>query len=197
VVAATLGLQAGALGVVLQTVASNVSALPLDKFVALMLPIHLAIGVIEGAVTAAVVNFVHVADPEVLGGKDQGTNRNRFRRVLMGLGVATLITGGALTWFASSHPDGLEWAIAGVTGHGEVAGRDGPVHRSLERLQEKLSFLPGYDFRGAAATETGRSEEPWPVPDTGTSVSGLVGGALTLAVAGLVGAVLRRRSRSH
>ena len=45
---AVLGLQLGAFGVVLETVASGITALPFSTFVLLMQPIHLAIGLVEG-----------------------------------------------------------------------------------------------------------------------------------------------------
>src|SRR5665648_510144 len=46
-VAALVGLQLGALGVVLETTMSGVSELPFGTFVMMMLPIHLGIGVVE------------------------------------------------------------------------------------------------------------------------------------------------------
>ncbi len=196
-IAAVAGLQAGALGVVVETVASGVSALPFGKFLALMLPIHLAIGLVEGLVTAAVVNFVRVADPGVLEGTaPAGGTGGSLRRVLLGLGLAAAVTGGGLAWFASANPDGLEWAISGVTGREELEGQGGPVHAALERLQEKLSFLPDYGFRGGAEPAGEPHSGQCPTPDPGTSVSGLVGGTLTLVIAGLVGILLRRRSRA-
>ncbi|MDF1553597.1 MAG: energy-coupling factor ABC transporter permease [Deferrisomatales bacterium] len=196
VVAAVVGLQAGALGVVLETVTSGVSALPMGKFLALMLPIHLAIGLVEGLVTAAVVNFVRIADPGVLAGAGPGGTGGPLRQVLLGLGLAAAVTGGGLAWFSSANPDGLEWAVAGVTGQEGLEGQGGPVHAALERLQEKLSILPGYDFRSGDILPGEPPAGPWPAPDTGTSVSGLVGGTLTLAIASLVGVLLRRRSRA-
>ena len=63
---AIVGLQLGALGVVLETTASGVTELPFSTFLLLMQPIHLAIGVVEGLVTAAVVLFVYRAQPELL-----------------------------------------------------------------------------------------------------------------------------------
>ncbi len=61
-----IGLQLGAFGVVLQTLASGVTALPFSSFVVLMQPIHLAIGIVEGIVTAAILSFVYRMRPEIL-----------------------------------------------------------------------------------------------------------------------------------
>ena len=51
VTAAVIGLQLGALAVVLETVLSGISSLPFGGFVLLMQPIHLAIGLGEGLLT--------------------------------------------------------------------------------------------------------------------------------------------------
>ncbi len=48
IVAAIVGLQLGALGVVLETFFSGISELPLTTFLVLMLPIHLGIGLGRG-----------------------------------------------------------------------------------------------------------------------------------------------------
>ncbi len=56
----------GAFSVVLETTASGISALPFAQFVELMLPIHLAIGVVEGLATAAIVIFISKAQPSLL-----------------------------------------------------------------------------------------------------------------------------------
>ncbi len=48
--------------------------------------------------------------------------------------VVAAITAGGLSWFASSHPDGLEWAMLGASGKEELASPGGSVHSSLEDL---------------------------------------------------------------
>ena len=53
-----VGLEMGAFAVVLQTLASNITELPFTSFVVLMLPIHLAIGLVEGLITSTVVLYV-------------------------------------------------------------------------------------------------------------------------------------------
>jgi len=201
--AAVVGLQMGASGVVLQTVASDISALPLSSFALLMLPIHLAIGLVEGLVTAAVVNFVRQADPSLLRVETENRQANRpgTRRLLTGMLLSALLLGGILSWFASNRPDGLEWSIAGVTGSEELAddGSEHGVKARLTHLQERLAFLPDYAFPTAAEPEPAHGEPKartsWPVVDPGTSTAGLVGGLLTLALAGLVGLALHRARR--
>lgn len=198
-IAAVVGLQLGALGVVSQTVASGISALPLKPFLSVMLPIHLAIGLVEGLVTAAVVSFVWKARPEILTltASAKPLGRIGIGRVVAGLLLAAVVTGGALSWFASSSPDGLEWSMAKVSGHEELAAPENGIHGMLASLQEKIAFLPDYSFKAEAAasgvaTEAGAAT--WPVVDNGTTTAGLVGGGITLVLAGVLGFLLRRRS---
>ena len=199
IVAAVAGLQLGALSVVLETRASGISDLPFGTFALLMLPIHLAIGVVEGLATAAVVAFVAKARPEALAAAPGRTGGVSFRPVLVKLAIATLVVGGVASWFASTHPDGLEWAIAKVTGKEEVTSPEAGVHKSLAGIQAKTALLPDYGFKPSEGEET-RAEgeapaaEAWPAVNAGTSVSGVVGGMMTLALACIIGIALRLRS---
>ena len=122
--AAVAGLLLGALGVVLETLASGISELPFVTFAAMMLPIHLAIGLVEGLATAVVVSFVTRARPEALYAVQEAGMRRGLWPVLAGLAAAAALLGGAGSWFASTHPDGLEWSIAKVTGKEELSGSD-------------------------------------------------------------------------
>ena len=58
VLGCVLTLQLGAFSVVLETSLSGITELPFGAFVAVMQPIHLAIGAVEGLITAAVLLFV-------------------------------------------------------------------------------------------------------------------------------------------
>ncbi|MDO9557208.1 MAG: energy-coupling factor ABC transporter permease [Coriobacteriia bacterium] len=199
ILAAIVGLQIGAFGVVVETTLSGISALPFGTFLAMMQPIHLGIGIVEGLVTAAVVLFVQRTQPELL---SRVAERKKFtglnlKPVLVGLLIVAVLSGVALSWFASTNPDGLEWSIAKVTGSEELEGTDAGVHAASAELQEKTSFLPDYGFKQSAEAVEGEAEVTWPSVDAGTSVAGLVGGALTLALAVLVGFVLRKRSVAH
>lgn len=193
---AVIALQLGAFSVVLETLFSGISALPFNTFVLLMQPIHLAIGIVEGLVTAAVVIFVWKARPEILDAaiSSKPIGRVDIRKVLIGLLIAAAITGAGLSWFASVNPDGLEWAMFKTSGKEELKSRE-KVHASLAGIQEKTAFLPDYEFKkaGHEAEPEENSKPSWPAIDAGTSTSGLVGGALTLVMAVLVGWALKKR----
>lgn len=189
IIAAVVALQCGSLGVVLQTVLSGVSSLPFDTFVLLMQPIHLAIGVVEGVVTALVVSFVYRARPEILENviQDQPQGKMPMRSLLATFLIAAALIGGLLSWFASEHPDGLEWSIAKVIGEEELPETGQATHDALAAVQEKTALLPDYALpgdKGSAGNER-----------LGTSLSGIIGGTLTLIVCLVTGLLLRKRSR--
>jgi cobalt/nickel transport system permease protein len=194
-VAAIIGLQLGAFAVVLETVASGVSALPFAAFAGLMQSIHLAIGVVEGLATGAVVSFVYQARPEIIA----SVQESRFlveaplRKVLAAFLGLSLLLGGVVSWFASKNPDGLEWAIARVAGSENPAGPTAGMHPQLAALQKATAFLPEYTFKQSGPQpENGGGQES----SLGTSVAGIVGGLLTLAIAGLSGIFLRKERRT-
>ena len=193
VTAAVIGLQLGAFAVVIETVASGISALPFQAFLLLMQPIHLAIGVIEGLATAAVIAFICRARPELVESilQQRPLGNLPIRSMLAGVAVATVLLGGVVSWFASEHPDGLEWSIAQVTGGVELPEPGHGVHGMLANLQKKLSVLPDYAFptdgaEGAASGDNNR---------VATSLSGLVGGLATLALCVGLALLLRKRPR--
>jgi len=201
-VAAIVGLQLGASGVVLETWLSGISDLPFTTFALLMLPIHLAIGIVEGLITAVVIGYVWKIRPEMLVASNhhhllQGLS---LRWVLFGLGGAALLLGGIFSWFASAYPDGLEWALAKVSGTEEPTIPRNGIHDSLAGIQGKTAFLPDYGFpdkdTSPAEADPETAEANWPEVDSGTSVAGLVGGLLTLLLAATIGWLIRKRSSS-
>ncbi|MBE3571910.1 MAG: energy-coupling factor ABC transporter permease [Moorella humiferrea] len=197
--AAIVGLQLGSFSVVLETLLSGITNLPFGTFVMLMQPIHLAIGVVEGLITAAVVTYIWKTRPEILEKAATGELLGgiTIKKVLTVLAVAAVITGGVFSWFASTYPDGLEWSLLNATGKGELEAPDG-VHQALAYLQEKIAFFPDYGFKNNAGEAAGGApgdEGMWPAVDAGTSVSGLVGGAMTLILAAATGLIIRTVKR--
>jgi cobalt/nickel transport system permease protein len=195
---AILALQLGAFGVVLETSVSGISELPLPAFAVAMLPIHLAIGIVEGLITLAVLEFVWKAEPEIAAAAQSRVSKGGTvsLRTLSVLGVLALAVAGLLSWFASSNPDGLEWSVAQTTGKSELAGQSGGIHAAAAGIQAKTAVLPDYGFaapEGKKEQEGGGTDSAWGTPNAGTSVSGLVGGCLTLLIAGLAGWLFRRR----
>lgn len=216
-ISAIIGLQLGPFSVVLETLFSGISALPFSTFLLLMQPIHLAIGVVEGFVTVAVISFVYKARPEILqvALEARPIGNHPLRNVLATFMIAALLTGGIVSWIASRDPDGLEWAITRVTGKEELEGPKQGIHGALAAIQGVTAFLPDYSFRKPADSkkeeskpetlqahqsvqpeqkgEKKKAEEP--KNSVGTSVAGLIGGTITLGLALLIGFVLKRRNQ--
>jgi len=121
-----------------------------------------------------------------------------LRPVIIGLALAALVIGGAMSWFASADPDGLEWSMAKVSGKEELEAPEG-IHGTLDALQKRIAFLPDYNFKSAdepkAEPESKElaAPEPWPNVAAGTSLSGIIGGFMTLCLAGLLGFAIRKR----
>jgi cobalt/nickel transport system permease protein len=203
-VSAVVGLQLGAFSVVMETFLSGKTELPFGTFVLFMQPIHFAIGVVEGLVTAAVVTFVWKARPEILEKSASGEvfGNISMKKVLTGLVIAVIVVGGVLSWFASSNPDGLEWSMFKTSGIEEPEASNG-IHKKLSEIQKKTALLPDYGFKendneNAEEPVNGETEAVWPDVSAGTSVSGIIGGILTLALAAFTGLMIgmfKRRKR--
>ena len=206
-ISSIVSLQAGALGVALETVSSGIAELPFTGFLLMMQPIHLAIGIVEGIITTAVITFVWKARPEIMQLAEISKcslERVPFRNVLTGFLAAALITAGMLSWFASPHPDGLEWSVFHTSGQEELKPPEDGLHSVFAGIQEQTAFLPDYGFKSAKESVALELETPgkptksedWPAVNAGTSLSGLVGGTITLLLAGLIGLGLRKFRRS-
>ena len=195
ILGAIVALQLGAFSVVLETLFSGISELPFGTFVLLMQPIHLAIGLVEGIITAGIILYVQQARPEILHAHaaarplDAGLS---IKNILAAFVILAVITGGALSWFASTHPDGLEWSIEKVTGKGELEEATQGIAPVLKDIQEKTAFLPDYGFK-PAADEPNAEESPyvWPGIEPGTSVAGVVGSAIVLMFIFFIGFGIR------
>jgi cobalt/nickel transport system permease protein len=165
----------------------------------MMQPIHLAIGIVEGFVTAGVVNYVRGARPELL--ESIAVSRLlgaevSLKRFMIAFAALTVIAGGALSWFASTHPDGLEWSIEKIAGKGELPQAYG-IAAALKGFQEKTAFLRDYNFKPAGdGLKKGEAPPSWPGIEAGTSAAGIIGAAIVLGMIVLIGMgirVFRRR----
>lgn len=201
VMSGVAGLQLGAFSVVLQTLLSGRSELPFSTFVIFMQPIHLVIGLVEGFVTAGVINFVRAYRPDVLNGAATAgppASGTSGRKVIASLLLAALLTGGVLSWFASSNPDGLEWSIEKVLGRPGLPEQKDGIGAGIKRAQGKTALLPDHKFKqsdGKGKNEGG--EQAWPGPDAGTSASGIVGAGLVLVLVFGIGLGIRLASRKR
>ncbi len=187
ITAATAGMVMGSFFVVAETALSAITELPFTLFLLFMLPIHLAIGIVEGLVTWGVLAFIARTEPGLLVVATKKTARPRLVAALFT--VAALLIGGCGSWFASSQPDGLEWSVAKVAGSTAFSASHNPLHEMLASLQQKTAFLPDYGFKPESElSSTVRS----PV-NVGSSVSAIVGTLFLLVATGVAGMVVGRK----
>lgn len=145
VLGCVLTLQMGAFSVVLETLASGITELPFKTFVMAMQPIHLAIGLVEGLITAAVLIFIYEARPELLWGISDSSDSKLSYKITVGiLAVASVVIGGIVSLFASGYPDGLEWSMEKVAGTSELEAA-GKVYEVAASVQDKTALLPDYE----------------------------------------------------
>lgn len=178
IISVVVSLQLGAFAVVLETTASGITALPFSAFVLLMQPIHLAIGLVEGIVTGAVLCYVWKSQPELLDAYSVQASENKRslrKQVVVFAGAALLLAGG-VSLFASGLPDGLEWAMEKTAGTSELPAV-GTVLESAAQIQETTAWMPDY----AAPVENEAASG---------SLAGIVGAAITFLLAGGVGAIV-------
>ncbi|MDD4600687.1 Cobalt transport protein CbiM [bioreactor metagenome] len=200
--AAVIGLQLGAFGVVVETFLSGISELPFTTFLIVMQSIHLAIGLVEGLVTTAVILFIFKERAEIIQGFPSGKTLGNLslKPILTIMLVVALVTGGMLSWFASGDPDGLEWSVTKVTGLEELEAPEG-IYGVLADLQNKVAIFPDYNFRdtnqAAGEPSSGQEAPAWAAVDSGLSTAGVVGSILTLVVAGGIGKLLQIVHRRH
>ena len=184
VLGCVLTLQLGAFSVVLETTASGITELPFGVFAGIMQPIHLAIGLVVGLITSAVLLFVYAARPELIQDVDAASQGGScsLKTTLVILAVVVAVVGGGLSLFASGNPNGLEWSMFGnaESGYSENMGLDEESYGVSSgaadvagAIQEKTAFLPDYGFMNSDSA-------------AGTTVSGLLGSVMVAAVAVLV-----------
>ena len=78
IIGCILCLQLGAFSVTVETLLSGVTELPFSTFVLFMQPIHLAIGLVEGLITASVLIFVYEARPTLLWTGDTASEQEKM-----------------------------------------------------------------------------------------------------------------------
>lgn len=181
IVGSVFTLQLGAFSVTIETLLSGVTELPFKTFLLAMLPIHLAIGFVEGLISMSVLSFIYEARPEMLwneGGKSVKENRFSYRKTIAIITVMFVVVAGGISLLASSNPDGLEWSIEKITGDTEIESEQTNVYKTSDKIQEKTAVLPDYSFKNSESS-------------VGTSVSGIVGCSIVAAFLAIFGYILK------
>ncbi len=188
IIGSILSTQLGALSVVLETTVSGVTELPFISFLAVMQPIHLMIGLVEGLITGTVLLFLYEANPEMLWGVGKtALKEGRWsvsgKKIILVLVLAAVLTGTVFSVGASEYPDGLEWSIE-RTSKSEDYGIVTQVHEVSQQTQSITSILPDYGFQTQES-------------DYGTSLSGLIGVVILLALGTGIGYLIRKTRKKE
>lgn len=108
-----VALELGAFAVSVETLASGITALPMNEFILFMLSIHFVIGTCEGIATGTFIYFIQKSQPQLLNIK--ANNKRNFGKPIIILTLIVVILGSTAGIIASSLPDGLEWSISNVS----------------------------------------------------------------------------------
>ncbi len=108
-----VALELGAFAVSVETLASGITALPMNEFILFMLSIHFVIGTCEGIATGTFIYFIQKSQPQLLNIK--ANNKRNFGKPIIILTLIIVILGSIAGIITSSLPDGLEWSISNVS----------------------------------------------------------------------------------
>ncbi|MCE5325090.1 MAG: energy-coupling factor ABC transporter permease [Planctomycetaceae bacterium] len=194
------GVTAGAAMVPLEVYASGVLKIPLGRFAAVMIGLHLLIGLAEGLITFTVLAYLQRVRPAVLGltPRDQaapcttplGVSLN-LKAVAASLVITALFLAGVVSWFASPHADGLDSALKEQQS-AAAAPRTDPLVQSVQAWHGKIAPMPEYSLGASAGSA---DEEAYPKIDARGSVAGIVGTLATLGLLLGVSIILKRPRR--
>jgi cobalt/nickel transport system permease protein len=183
ILGAILALQLGSFAVVVETFLSGRVELPLTVFLMFMQPIHLAIGIVEGVITGVVLVYLYKQNPGLIyDSQETESGQRNFKKVIPLILTAALLIGGIFSIYASSHPDGLEWAVE-KTNTGQTIEVEAIIPK-VEAVQSDLAILPDYEL-----------DYDGPLKEYETSVAGIFGSLATLLMALLLGIIIKKARR--
>lgn len=150
--ACLVGVTAGAALVPVEATLSGVVQVPLGEFLGVMVGVHLLIAIVEGLITFAVLAYLRRTRPSALGLESPDTAANtRLSRPALALSIflTAILLSGVVSWFASQHPDGLEWTWQKLADKYAVApaGAADPVVAQTDHLQQSWTPMPDYNLR--------------------------------------------------
>jgi len=159
---------------------AGVFNVPFFTFLAVMLGVHLLIGLVEGAITVGVTGYIYKIRPEVIEWSVARAPKFSFKGLTVSIMIAALVVAGFFSYYASNHPDGLEWAA-------EKLGFSSEKIETESTLMEDVSLFPDYEV-----PDEGIQTEH---PHLSRGIAGAVGTFVTLVIVVTVGWVIRRKTR--
>jgi cobalt/nickel transport system permease protein len=208
-IACVVGVAGGATMVPLETALGGRVTIPTGDFLSVMLGVHIIIGLVEGLITFAVIAYIRQVRPEALGLETADASMPLRQRLSTGALAASLVgtallLAGVVSWFASTHPDGLEWAYQE---HKYAQAGDSPVKpatgavAAVDSWQSKWSMMTDYGKRPSPLGQEPPKDEKleaqaaWGQADGWRSLAGIIGTVVTLGLVWLAARLLRRREQ--
>ncbi len=192
--ACILAIEVGAILVPVETALAGVLVVPFSTFLVTMVGVHFLVGFIEGLITVAVLGYLQQVKPDLVVDSLPGKVRLSTRGVLATLAAFTVLIGAGLSLLASDLPDGLEWSYAERPDEPDfkpvVSNPDARV-AAVDDFQSKYSPMPDYSRRGSRLGEPLQDRSD--VGHGWTSLAGVLGSVVTMALVWLAGRLLMRR----
>lgn len=207
-VACVVAVTAGAALVPVEAGLSGVLSIPTLDFLAVMLGVHVLIGLFEGLITFAVIAYLARVRPAVLGLSSGDAARDARDRLSPSMLAVTILAtaaalSGVVSLLASQHPDGLEWTIERLSPKSALASAQAAQEIDVMPMQADApaSHVP----TPAAQVEVAPPQTLATGSDANTlagynwrhgwiSLAGLLGTGVTLGVLLLVARALRLRT---
>ena len=177
ILASIIAIEAGAMLVPIQAMLSGVLTVPFKTFLVTMLGVHLIVGIVEGAITAAVLGFLSQAKPDIVTDKLPGKSRMTAKMLVVTLAVFAVITGAGLSLLASQNPDGLEWSYLERPDNPNfkpLVHNQSSMIAAIDRLQSKYAPMPDYTIR--ASQNASSPAAGW------TSLAAIFGSVITMSL---------------
>lgn len=195
IMAATLvTVEVGAVLIPIQAQLSGVLAVPFSVFLLTMLGVHVLIGIMEGLLTVAVLQYLQQLRPDLSTRPLPGRVRVSKKAALGALAVLALLAATVFSLFASDLPDGLEWSYAHRPDQPEFKPMVHEPHQPIEAfesLHAKLAPLPDYTRRGKPM---GQQNSPPPAAASAwTGFAGVTGSLLTMGFVWLCALIVRKK----
>ncbi len=194
--AALITVEVGAVLIPIQAQLSGVLAVPFTVFLLTMLTAHLFVGLTEGLLTIAVLQYLQQLRPDLSVMPLPGSARLSRKATLGTLAVLALLLGAVVSLFATDLPDGLEWAYAQRPEQAEFEPKTIKLRPSVERvddLQARLAPLPDYTRRGTPMGQ--KNIEALEAASGWTSFAGVTGSLLTMGTVWLISVIIRKKQK--
>jgi cobalt/nickel transport system permease protein len=193
-IASVVAVEAGAALVAFECSLSGVLLVPLKTFLATLLGVHLLIGLLEGVLTATVLAYLGRVRPDLLCLPGPAVFSRRV--VLASFLAAAIVCAGVFSLAASDLPDGLEWAYRDHARRAEllpVIAKESAgavaADRRASSPRPAAAPWPAAGQAGDGSQSQSRAVAGW------TSLAGVAGSLLTMALVWLCARILRTRAK--